>query len=149
MWRLESGDRRLRCSCATRLRRVIAAAAWRTPYALHPARCRLLFSLDTRPQPLCLPGRFSSFHATRCVSTYIGASSNAAELTRVHLTQDIEAKVAAEANKVFGDEKKVPHREAVDEMDYTLATLKESLRLYSVVPVVTRVAVVCGPSRRP
>jgi hypothetical protein len=57
-------------------------------------------------------------------------------------SQDVEAEVAAEATKVFGDGKTVPHREAVDEMDYTLATLKESLRLYSVVPVVTRVAVV-------
>lgn len=43
---------------------------------------------------------------------------------------------------MFGDAKTVPAREAVDEMDYTLATLKEVLRLYSVVPVVTRVAVV-------
>ena len=60
--------------------------------------------------------------------------------------QDVEAKVAAEATKVFGDAKTVPNREVVDgEMDYTLATLKESLRLYSVVPVVTRVAVVRAP----
>jgi len=80
---------------------------------------------------------------------HTNAQSNAAELTRVHLSQDIEAKVAAEANKVFGDAKKVPHREAVDEMDYTLATLKESLRLYSVVPVVTRVAVVRALSQLP
>ena len=37
---------------------------------------------------------------------------------------------------------KLPSREQVDTMDFTLATLKEVLRLYSVVPVVTRVAVV-------
>jgi cytochrome P450 len=56
--------------------------------------------------------------------------------------QSVEAKVSAEATRVFGDATRVPTREAVDTMDYTLATLKEVLRLYSVVPVVTRVTVV-------
>jgi cytochrome P450 len=54
----------------------------------------------------------------------------------------VEAKVSAEATRVFGDATREPTREAVDTMDYTLATLKEVLRLYSVVPVVTRVTVV-------
>jgi cytochrome P450 len=35
-----------------------------------------------------------------------------------------------------------PTQEQINTMDWTLATLKEVLRLYSVVPVVTRVAVV-------
>lgn len=48
----------------------------------------------------------------------------------------------AEAQRVFGEKGYVlPKRDAVDTMEYTLATLKEVLRLYSVVPVVTRVAV--------
>ena len=47
-----------------------------------------------------------------------------------------------EAQSVFTDAKKVPTREQMDTMDYSLATLKEVLRLYSVVPVVTRVTVV-------
>lgn len=37
-----------------------------------------------------------------------------------------------------GKRKSMPSREEVDGMEYTLATLKESLRKYSVVPVVTR-----------
>jgi hypothetical protein len=56
--------------------------------------------------------------------------------------------VRAEGARVFGDAKKPATREAVDTMDYTLATLKEILRLYSVVPVVTRVAVVRALGRR-
>jgi cytochrome P450 len=59
--------------------------------------------------------------------------------------QELEAKVRAEAAAVFRG-KAVPAREAVDTMDYTLATLKEVLRLYSVVPVVTRVTVVRTPA---
>jgi len=55
--------------------------------------------------------------------------------------------VRAEAVAVFGtspanDKARVPSREAVDGMPTTLAALKEALRLYSVVPVVTRVTVV-------
>ena len=34
----------------------------------------------------------------------------------------------------------LPTRESLDTLDYSLAALKETLRLYSVVPVVTRVA---------
>jgi cytochrome P450 len=65
---------------------------------------------------------------------------------RVRAPQELEAKVRAEAAAVFRG-KAVPAREAVDTMDYTLATLKEVLRLYSVVPVVTRVTVVRMPAR--
>lgn len=53
--------------------------------------------------------------------------------------------VRAEAARVFapssgkdGGTAGAPTREAVDGMEYTLAALKESLRKYSVVPVVTR-----------
>lgn len=50
---------------------------------------------------------------------------------------------------MFGESPRAapPAREAVDSMDFTLAVLKEALRLYSVVPVVTRVAVVRALSR--
>lgn len=49
-----------------------------------------------------------------------------------------------EATAVFGAQgSTIPGRELIDStMDWTLATLKEVLRLYSVVPVVTRVTVV-------
>lgn len=51
-------------------------------------------------------------------------------------------KVREEATRVFGeDEQTTPSRDALDSMDYTVGVLKETLRLYSVVPVVTRVAV--------
>lgn len=55
---------------------------------------------------------------------------------------DCMAKVRAEALAVgLGGPGAAPTREALDKMDYTVASLKETLRLYSVVPVVTRVAV--------
>lgn len=46
----------------------------------------------------------------------------------------------AEADVVFANDKPgyVPPKSAVDNMEYTLGTLKEALRKYSVVPVVTR-----------
>ncbi|KAL4435224.1 hypothetical protein ABPG77_001906 [Micractinium sp. CCAP 211/92] len=49
-------------------------------------------------------------------------------------------KVRAEAAALFpaGGAEAVPSREAVDGMEYCLAVLKEALRKYSVVPVVTR-----------
>lgn len=55
--------------------------------------------------------------------------------------QETDAKVLSEAQRVFSDAS-LPTRAAVESMDYTLGSLKEALRLYSVVPVVTRVAVV-------
>lgn len=39
---------------------------------------------------------------------------------------------------MFGAKEMLPERKAVDEMKYTLSTLKESLRKYTVVPVVVR-----------
>jgi cytochrome P450 len=50
--------------------------------------------------------------------------------------------VRAEAKAVFGRLKPgvLPTRDALASLEYTLAALKETLRLYSVVPVVTRVA---------
>ncbi len=48
-------------------------------------------------------------------------------------------KVRQEADEVFGAAEAEPSRRQVDGMTYTLSTLKESLRKYSVVPVVTRV----------
>lgn len=56
------------------------------------------------------------------------------------LSQDAAArkKVAAEAAKAFGKKDAAPTRAAADEMLFTLAVLKEALRKYSVVPVVTR-----------
>jgi hypothetical protein len=59
------------------------------------------------------------------------------------------AQVRAEADRVFkrgGGGFKVPSREAVDGMEFTLAALKESLRKYSVVPVVTRNLVQVRPA---
>jgi len=49
--------------------------------------------------------------------------------------------VRAEANAVWGPlrQNQVPPRREVDAMNYTLSVLKEALRKYSVVPVVTRV----------
>ena len=46
--------------------------------------------------------------------------------------------VRAEAQAVFGTAEAEPTRRAVDGMTYTLSVLKEALRKYSVVPVVTR-----------
>lgn len=46
--------------------------------------------------------------------------------------------VQKEAEQVFGAKESLPERSAVDGMQYTLSTLKESLRKYTVVPVVTR-----------
>jgi cytochrome P450 len=46
--------------------------------------------------------------------------------------------VAAEALSAFGADEARPERRGVDNMTYTLSVLKEALRKYSVVPVVTR-----------
>lgn len=46
--------------------------------------------------------------------------------------------VIAEAEVAFGADEGTPSRRAADDMPYTLAVLKEALRRYSVVPVVTR-----------
>ena len=71
------------------------------------------------------------------------------QLTRRTPPQDVRAKVAAEAAAVFPrPDAPLPTREAMDSMHYTLATLKEVLRLYSVVPVVTRVTLVRRPGSR-
>jgi len=76
-----------------------------------------------------------------------GHETSAAMLTFAlyELTQhpDVLARVRKEAEAVFGKLKKgeVPAREACESMDMTYAVLKETLRLYSVVPVVTRLAV--------
>eukprot|EP00873_Tetraselmis_striata_P039395 jgi/Tetstr1/459659/TSEL_005015.t1 len=58
------------------------------------------------------------------------------------LTQhkDMMAHVEEEAVAAFGPHDREPGRPAVEGMCYTLAVLKESLRKYSVVPVVVRVA---------
>jgi cytochrome P450 len=57
--------------------------------------------------------------------------------------QDKMAKAMAEANKVLGAVKpgKLPTRDELAHLDYVVGALKESLRLYSVVPVVTRCAI--------
>jgi beta-ring hydroxylase len=49
---------------------------------------------------------------------------------------------SSEAERVFGklDQGTLPTRESLASLEYSLAALKETLRLYSVVPVVTRVA---------
>ena len=75
-----------------------------------------------------------------------GHETSAAMLTwTMHeLSDNLEAteKVRTESDAVFGRLKKnaLPTRESLDTLDYSLAALKETLRLYSVVPVVTRVA---------
>ena len=75
-----------------------------------------------------------------------GHETSAAMLTwTMHeLSNNLEAteKVRTESDAVFGRLKKnaLPTRESLDTLDYSLAALKETLRLYSVVPVVTRVA---------
>ena len=53
------------------------------------------------------------------------------------------AKAVAEANKVLGKVKpgRLPTRDELAHLDYNVSALKESLRLYSVVPVVTRRAI--------
>lgn len=58
------------------------------------------------------------------------------------LTQhkDMMAHVQEEAVAAFGLHDREPSREAAEGMTFTLAVLKESLRKYSVVPVVVRVA---------
>ena len=52
-------------------------------------------------------------------------------------------RVTSEADRVFGKLKRdaLPTRDALASLEYSVAALKETLRLYSVVPVVTRVAV--------
>jgi len=47
--------------------------------------------------------------------------------------------VLEEAERVFGSKEEEPARREVDSMTYTLSVLREALRKYSVVPVVTRV----------
>lgn len=51
-----------------------------------------------------------------------------------------QSQVLAEATEVFGEAEAEPPRAAVDGMQYTLSVLKETLRKYSIVPVVTRKA---------
>jgi len=48
------------------------------------------------------------------------------------------AKVREEADQVFANENATPGKKELDTMEYTLAVLKESLRKYSIVPVVSR-----------
>jgi len=43
-----------------------------------------------------------------------------------------------EAEATYGESEALPTRRAIDGMVYTLSVLKEALRKYSVVPVVTR-----------
>lgn len=54
----------------------------------------------------------------------------------------MEQHVKKEAAALFATPGSTPTLEQMDTMEWTLATLKEVLRLYSVVPVVTRVTVV-------
>jgi len=77
-----------------------------------------------------------------------GHETSAAMLTFAlfELTQHphVLAKVRAETDAVFGGGEQLPglpSREACDTMHTTLGTLKETLRLYSVVPNVTRLVV--------
>ncbi|KXZ46282.1 hypothetical protein GPECTOR_45g152 [Gonium pectorale] len=79
------------------------------------------------------------------VKTFLlaGHETSAAMLTwsTFELARNTEAtsKVVAEADVAFGPGgEREASRRAVDEMLYTLAVLKEALRKYSVVPVVTR-----------
>lgn len=69
-----------------------------------------------------------SWNASAPPSSMLGPSSTPA------------VQVRAEAAAVFpgGNVEAAPSREAVDGMEYCLAVLKEALRKYSVVPVVTR-----------
>ncbi|MEW5302059.1 MAG: hypothetical protein WDW36_004869 [Sanguina aurantia] len=53
-------------------------------------------------------------------------------------SESITQQVHQEADQVFGEAESEPSRRAVDGMTYTLSVLKEALRKYSVVPVVTR-----------
>lgn len=53
---------------------------------------------------------------------------------------DALARVREEADQAMPEPRVVPEKAAVMEMDFTLGALKEALRLYSVVPVVTRVS---------
>lgn len=57
------------------------------------------------------------------------------ELTR---NPDCLQQVLQEAQHVFGTAEQEPARDAAESMQYTVACLKESLRRYSVVPVVVR-----------
>jgi hypothetical protein len=50
----------------------------------------------------------------------------------------VAAQVLTEAQQVYGAAEEEPTRRAADAMPYTAAVLKEALRKYSVVPVVTR-----------
>jgi len=58
------------------------------------------------------------------------------------LTENPECmrRVREEAEKAFPADGSFPSKDAISGMDYTYAVLKEALRKYSVVPVVTRVA---------
>lgn len=57
------------------------------------------------------------------------------------LTQNPECmeRVRREAEEAFPEDGTFPTKDAISKMDYTYAVLKEALRKYSVVPVVTRV----------
>ena len=75
-----------------------------------------------------------------------GHETSAAMLTwtMYELSRDEAAmrRVVSEAERVFGklDQGALPTRDSLASLEYSLAALKETLRLYSVVPVVTRVA---------
>ncbi|GLC42904.1 hypothetical protein PLESTB_001812700 [Pleodorina starrii] len=72
-----------------------------------------------------------------------GHETSAAMLTwstyELSIAGEMADKVVSEADTAFGAQCQVePSRRSVDEMLYTLSVLKEALRKYSVVPVVTR-----------
>ncbi|GAX81794.1 hypothetical protein CEUSTIGMA_g9222.t1 [Chlamydomonas eustigma] len=78
------------------------------------------------------------------VKTFLlaGHETSAAMLTwslfELSLCEEHMQKVRSEAELTFGSAEAEPSRRNVDAMSYTLSVLKEALRKYSVVPVVTR-----------
>jgi cytochrome P450 len=76
-----------------------------------------------------------------------GHETSAAMLTwtlhELSKAPDMMREVKRDSDRVFGRTRKgsLPTRDQLASMEYTLAAFKETLRLYSVVPVVTRVAV--------
>ena len=80
------------------------------------------------------------------VKTFVlaGHETSAAMLSwavyELQKNQAAQAQVIAEADRAMPVPGAVPEKAAVMEMDFTLGALKEALRLYSVVPIVTRVS---------
>ncbi|VVD01184.1 unnamed protein product [Leptidea sinapis] len=52
--------------------------------------------------------------------------------------QDHQEKVYQESKDIFGDSKRIPTKDDINKMDYLERVIKETMRLYTVVPIIAR-----------